>query len=331
MEVHTFHGCVKKRHSLVEVYYKDMQNNTQSIMCYVHDSYIRHIKLNMADFILGQRGKCAPFTLPGPLADPGDPNVSHSHESQGVGLVLSPATINKLRTPDPIIRIKELDLLLEPTIFGVVISGAIPDHLRSAADWVSVQFIAPRVVSQVISSEVSCNTMPKDIPLTDCYKNDIPGKHALNTAKYFSKDNYIPENLALQNQVTDYTIWFTPIMCIIILMSKPFANFIFYSFPASLSNISYVSIISGLKTFLKKVSTKVPKAHTNQGKGCRVNRKSAFADTNKLARQRLDNPHTKVRLLSTMFYHRPRLKSKDFTHSRSHQKYGSQPEVDNTK
>ena len=244
--------------------------------------------------------------LPGPLADPGDPNVSHGHESQGIGLVFSPATINKLRTVDPIIRIKELDLLLEPTIFGVVISGAIPDHLRSAADWVSVQFIAPRVVSQVISSEVSCNTMPKDIPLTDCYKNDIPGKHAL---KYFSKDNYIPENLALQNQVTDYTIWFTPIMCIIILMSKPFANFIFYSFPASLSNISYVSIISGLKTFLKKVSTKVPKAHTNQGKGCRVNRKSAFADTNKLARQRLDNSHIKVRLLSTVVYHRPRLKS----------------------
>ena len=147
MEVHTFHGCVKKRHSLVEVYYKDMQNNTQSIMCYVHDSYIRHIQLNMADFIQGQRGKCAPFTLPGPLADPGDPKVSHGHESQGVGLVLSPATINKLRTVDPIIRIKELDLLLEPKIFGVVISRAIPDHLRSAADWVSEQFIAPRVVS----------------------------------------------------------------------------------------------------------------------------------------------------------------------------------------
>ena len=90
MEVHTFHGSVKKRHSLVEVYYKDMQNNTQSIMCYVHDSYIRHIKLNMADFILGQRGKCAPVTLPGPLADPGDPNVSYVHESQGVGLPLIP-------------------------------------------------------------------------------------------------------------------------------------------------------------------------------------------------------------------------------------------------
>ena len=122
MEVHTFHGSVKKKYDLVEIYYIDNQNNTQPIVCYVHDSYVRHIQLDMADYILGQQSNCAPFTIPGPLADPGDHNVSHGHESQGVGLVLSPATINKLRTLDPIIRIKELDLLLEPTIFGVVIT-----------------------------------------------------------------------------------------------------------------------------------------------------------------------------------------------------------------
>ena len=333
MEVHTFHGCVKKKHSLVEVYYKDMQNNTQSIMCYVHDSYIRHIKLNMADFILGQRGRCAPFTLPGPLADPGDPNVSHGHESQGVGLVLSPATINKLRTPDPIIRIKELDLLLEPTIFGVVISGAIPDHLRSAASWVSVQFIAPRVVSQVVSSEVSCNTMPKDITLTDCYKNEIPGKQALNTAKSFSEDSYIPENLALQNQVMDYTIWFTPIMCILISLLISSIDFIFH-FLTLLSNIIYVNLILGLKQSPKKVSHKVPKAHwdkSNHSDGCSVSEISAFVDTNTLTFQRLDKPHPKVRLKLSIFYHRPRLKSPKTLPLADHIKEMNLPKVDNTK
>ena len=315
LEVHSFHGSVRKKHSLVEVYYKDMQNNTQSIMCYVHDSYIRHTKLNMANFILGQRqqGKCAPFTLPGPLADPGDSNVSHGHESQGVGLVLSPATINKLRTIDPIIRIKELDILLEPTIFGVVISGAIPEHLRSAADWVSVQFIAPRVVSQVISSEVSCHAMTKDISLTDGYEDDISGKNSFYTAKYFSKDMYIPENLALQNQVMDDIIWFTPIMCFLISMAKSSTSFIFY-FLASLSNIFQVGIILGLKPFHNTVWTNAPKALShipNQGKSCRVSTRSAFVDTNTHATQRRDKSHpkTKLRLKSSIFYHRPRRKS----------------------
>ena len=66
MEVHTFHGAVRKSYSIVEVYYKDKQNITQSIMCFVHDSYIRHTKLKMADYILAERNNCMPYSLPGP-------------------------------------------------------------------------------------------------------------------------------------------------------------------------------------------------------------------------------------------------------------------------
>merc|ERR1711895_113785 len=109
MEVHTFHGAVRKNYPLVEVYYKDHNSNIQSIMCYVHDSYVRHVKLNMADYILGERQNCAPYSLPGPLSDPGDPNVDHGYESQGIGLVLCSATTNKIRTAQPMINIHELD------------------------------------------------------------------------------------------------------------------------------------------------------------------------------------------------------------------------------
>ena len=56
MEVHTFHGSVKKRYQLVEVYYTDNQHNTQSIVCYVHDSYVRHTQLEMTSYILSQKG-----------------------------------------------------------------------------------------------------------------------------------------------------------------------------------------------------------------------------------------------------------------------------------
>ena len=296
MEVHTFHGCVKKKYQLVEIYYTDIQNNTQPIVCYVHDSYIRHTPLDMTNYIMGQRGKCAPFTLTGPLADPGDTQVSHAFESQGGGLVLSPASTNKLRTSDPTIIIRELDLLLEPTIFGVVISGAIPEHLRDTAHRVQVSFIAPQLVSDLSSSKVSNHITPTHIPPNDCYEKEIPGKNVLNAAKYFSKHRYIPENLALQNQVMDYTSWFTPIMCTLILMIKSSANFFLFLL-ALLSNNFHITFILGLQPFLGKVST-----------------------NNKLFRQTLDKSHSQGKQLVNTFYHRPRLKSLKISHIYGHKK-----------
>ena len=201
MEVHTFHGSVKKKYDLVEIYYKDNQNNTQPIVCYVHDSYVRHIQLDMANYILGQQSKCAPFTIPGPLADPGDTQVSHAFESLGVGLVLCSASTNRIRTPDHIISIHELNLLLEPTIFGVVISGAIPNHLRDTANEKFVNFTAQRVVPETSSSQTSQDIMPNAISQTACNDKHIPGKSSYSTSKYFSEDMYIPEILSLQNKV----------------------------------------------------------------------------------------------------------------------------------
>ena len=94
MEVHSFHGAVKKRYPLVEVYYKDPQNNEQSIRCYVHDSYIRHIQLNMTNYINSEYQNVTPFSHRLPISDPGDPHVDNGQESQGVGLVLCPASTN---------------------------------------------------------------------------------------------------------------------------------------------------------------------------------------------------------------------------------------------
>merc|ERR1711942_179274 len=99
--------------------------------------------------------KYTPYSLSGPLSEPGDPNVGHGHESQAVGLVLCTASTNKLRTSDPIINVRGMDILLEPTIFGVVISGAIPDHLREQADSMSVSFISPRIIKEISVSETS--------------------------------------------------------------------------------------------------------------------------------------------------------------------------------
>ena len=149
LEVHSFHGAVKKKYQLVDVYYIDQHNNSQAITCYVHDSYVRHICLDMTTYLQSEYPNVKPYTLPCAISDPGDKGVDHGHESQGIGMVLCPASTNRLRTSHGIVHINELDILLEPTIFGVVVSGAIPSHLRLKANEVSVNCSVPQIVTKV--------------------------------------------------------------------------------------------------------------------------------------------------------------------------------------
>ena len=166
MEVHTFHGAVRKRYPLVEIYYQDEQKVTQSIMCYVHDAYVRHIHINLTSYIQSEYNTLDPFWINN-LTDPGDPRVDHGFESQGVGMVLSPATTNKLRTTHAIIHLHDINMLLEPTIFGVAISGAIPEHLRDRAHQVSVSCTVPYLVNNtkdpILFSEGNEVTLLDDI------------------------------------------------------------------------------------------------------------------------------------------------------------------------
>ena len=113
LEVHSFHGAVKKKYQLVDVYYIDQHNNSQAITCYVHDSYVRHICLDMTTYLQSEYPNVKPYTLPCAISDPGDKGVDHGHESQGIGMVLCPASTNRLRTSHGIVHINELDILLE--------------------------------------------------------------------------------------------------------------------------------------------------------------------------------------------------------------------------
>ena len=165
MEVHTFHGAVRKKYPLVEVYYRDPDNKVQTIMCYVHDSYIRHIQLPMTNYIYEEYKNVTPFTLPAPISDPGEYQVGHGHESQGVAMVLCTASTNRIRAPHNIIHVRELDILLEPTIFGVAISGRIPDRLRTRAQEVSVSSTVPQIVSK--ARDPTLFTTEDDVSLLD--------------------------------------------------------------------------------------------------------------------------------------------------------------------
>ena len=145
LEVATFNGIVKKSFPLVEVYYMDGNNNKQGLMCYVYEAYTRHITVQgMLDHITTNApNKHDIFKN---MVDPTTTNVDHGEESQGIGMILCSTSINRLRTSDKIILIKTLDILLEPTIFGVAISGAVPSALRGQMHVILANNIAPRLV-----------------------------------------------------------------------------------------------------------------------------------------------------------------------------------------
>ena len=53
LEVVTFSGSVTKKFPLVEVFYKDLNNTTFSLLCYVHDTFTRHTSAkSMVDYIV---------------------------------------------------------------------------------------------------------------------------------------------------------------------------------------------------------------------------------------------------------------------------------------
>ena len=152
-------------------------------MCYAHDSYTRHITVKgMVDYI-HSRSKTK-YNCFDSLVDPASLEIDHGKQSQGIGLILCSSSINKIRTNGNVILIPEIEILLEPTIFGVAISGAIPLSLRNRDNIVLANNIAPRLVCSykdprlfLAKEEV---TLPEDINFM------------------WSKENLSKENLGIQ-------------------------------------------------------------------------------------------------------------------------------------
>ena len=145
LEVVTFSGSIKKRFPLVEIFYKDVNFNTHNLLCYAHESYTRHITVKgMVDYICS-RSKTK-YTCFDSLVDPASMEIDHFNKSQGIGLILCSSSINKIRSDENVILIPEIEILLEPTIFGVAISGAIPLSLRNRDNIVLANNISPRLV-----------------------------------------------------------------------------------------------------------------------------------------------------------------------------------------
>ena len=145
LTVSTFGGEVKQKFILAEVYIHDDKGKMRNIMCYVQDQYTAHMTAEgIVSHILYNH--TTPYSLSKPLADPNSLEVDHTDAADLVGMILCSATTNTLRTNEPVTLLPELKILLEPTIFGIAISGAIPKSLRSSHQRVSAHNVTIKPV-----------------------------------------------------------------------------------------------------------------------------------------------------------------------------------------
>ena len=153
LQVSTFSGEVKQEFTLVEISIHDDQGKTRYIMCYVQDKYTAHMT---AEGIVPHIhfNHTTPYSLSKPLADPNSLEVDHTDAAEQVGMILCSATTNTLRTHEPVTLLPELKILLEPTIFGTAISGAIPNCLKSFHQRPSAHNVAIKSVCDPHNSQV---------------------------------------------------------------------------------------------------------------------------------------------------------------------------------
>ena len=152
LEVVTFSGNVKRKFQLVEVYYENEQQERLALRCYVIDEFTRHIAVKgmLSHIVANSPEKHELFDY---MVDPASKDVDHT-DNQGIGIILCSNSINKIRKSEGIVLIPTLNILLEPTIFGVAISGEIPSFLRAYVDVIQANHIVPRLVKQIIDPEL---------------------------------------------------------------------------------------------------------------------------------------------------------------------------------
>ncbi len=178
LQVYTFGNVLQQRFTLVEIYVHNDQGKTIPIVCYMQEQYTAHVAVQgMLSHIMFNH--TTPFSFSKPLIDPNLVEVDHSDEANSIGLILCSATINSLRTNEPIVLLPELKILLEPTIFGVAISGKVPKSLKSkplpaAARNITIKFVnnfsqekpLAKETNSLQKQENSCRT-PKEQSLGD--------------------------------------------------------------------------------------------------------------------------------------------------------------------
>ena len=116
-----------KRFELVEVFYNG-KDKVNSLTCYVYDGFAKHVTVKGIPKLL-QGQKILTKEQYDAIVDPASSAVDHAGMSLGIGIIMCPASISKIRC-GPAIYFDVLNISLEPTIFGLAISGEVPSTLK---------------------------------------------------------------------------------------------------------------------------------------------------------------------------------------------------------
>ena len=172
LEVSTFSGEVRQKFTLAEVYIHDDLGKLITITCYVIDKYTAHVPVEGIVPHIRYNHK-TPYNFSKELADPNSLEVDHTDAADQVGMILCSATINRLRTSEPVTLLPELKILLEPTIFGTAISGAIPKSLKSSQQHATAHNIAIKSVCDLSDpQQYLCQDVVTGQPLAGKSFND---------------------------------------------------------------------------------------------------------------------------------------------------------------
>ena len=87
------------------------------------------------------------------VVDPTSEEVDHANINKGIGLILGSAAICRLKTNEQNVVLSKVNILMEHTIFGVVISGSVSRELREQLQVVQTNIVVPRLMENQKSYE----------------------------------------------------------------------------------------------------------------------------------------------------------------------------------
>ena len=146
LEVVTFSNTVRKKFQLVEVYYHSLGKEKLALRCYVIDDYTRHVAVKgmLSHIVANSREMHEMFKY---MVDPASNEIDHE-TNPGIGMILCSSSINRIRNNEKSVLIPEINILLEPTIFGVAVSGEIPLVLKHHVEIIQANNSVARIVKE---------------------------------------------------------------------------------------------------------------------------------------------------------------------------------------
>ena len=143
LTIATLNGSVKRKCELVQVYFRT--HTLVPIECFVLDDFVEHIIVYGIKDFLTKETQLDKNTIDN-IFDPADDRVDHAKLNMGTGLVLSNAAM-ALICPRESTRLNLLEhrLIIEPTMFGLALSGEIPKGLRNTTRVVQAMCATPKL------------------------------------------------------------------------------------------------------------------------------------------------------------------------------------------